>query len=223
MTAAELRSVCLRPVLVAILFVGEAGPGSCVQPLLELDQRQCAEQRYGAEQGCPNLEEPFSRQLVRLLHDGNPVPSCVVVLRLISNIGWTTRVAEQQHGAVRCVPEVAPNYGANMRAATTLILDVSNRLQSRRGTGQSLARLNRQLDKLLSMNPDNASGRHILVKDLFAQLRRQGGPTAFTTHLRMWLSWVASDMQFSVSGLARRRHLAVNSQLAPPQGIRAWN
>lgn len=118
-------------------------------------------------------DEPFSWQMWQLLRMGVNIEQLVSTVRLLLEIGWTTLPAEQQHGSLASIRRWHPEYSMETLVGRAFLMQLRRLLPSMSEDEKALARLSKQLDRVLAKNPSAAGGRQEYVAELFAHLRER--------------------------------------------------
>ena len=117
-----------------------------------------------AAQACP--DEPVSKNPWRLLHKGINRNQLIAAVEALSEAGWTSLPAEQQHDSLAILHKWHPNYGTDMLMSRALLLQATRLLPAATKEEKEAAKLQARIQKVLRAQPDKISGRHMLVSSM---------------------------------------------------------
>ena len=170
--------------------------------------------------------DPFSCQMWHLLRRGFSFQQLVNTLLLMQDVPWTSMLVEQQHASLACLMRFHPEYGANTLVGRALVLQLRRLLPSESAEEKLLRSYTHQLMKLSAKNPEKASGRHAMISELFAMVRKRvqmGLPKhqeadrdIFRCHVAWWNRCSAAqrrdfELRASLTAAQKRRENAAES------------
>ena len=123
--------------------------------------------RNMADGDCP--EEPMSKSLWVLWHDKTiKKEQLVQVVKLLSEVGWTSLPCEQQHGSLAQLKRYHPDYSVNTLISRGLMHQTARLLPKASAEEKRITAISQRIAKLAKSNPNKIGGSQMLVKAMVA-------------------------------------------------------
>ena len=218
LSADQLRDACIVAGHITVHFLWRRvlHPASCMPWSLcrgdiEQNLRDLAASDYP--------DDAVGQQLWTLLQADFNIEQLKGVVRCLAEVGWTSLVAEQQHGSLAAFRKHHAEYGTETLITRSFLMQVSRLLPKQSAEDRRISSTLRRLRKLESSDPSKASGRHEMLKSLLniAYKKKAEGNEAFdmpTTDLnKHWFSrhsayWAQQSLRARAQWTARARHAA---------------
>ena len=98
-------------------------------------------------------------------------------MELVADLSWVTKVAESQHARHANIKKFHPEYSLSTILSRTTVCQLNLLMPKPSKDEAVLARLEKQLAKLLTRNPRKSHGKAIFIKELF-DLARENASAA---------------------------------------------
>lgn len=115
---------------------------------------------------CPH--ELVSSKIWRLLRMGFPAEELELGVRLMGQLGWSTKVVEQGHAAASVVMKCHRQYGSHTMQGRSFLVQARPLLQGD-VEDKVIGQLRERIHKLERLQPQRVGGRHMYMKSLREQ------------------------------------------------------
>ena len=176
LSGAELRDITIRAAHISVahfydnvITVAEREPWCLAagDPATKL--------RHLAQQ--PEPVEMTTYKIWCLVTTGGITRDLIEAMELVADLSWVTKVAESQHARLANIKKFHPEYTLSTILSRTTVCQLNLLMPKPSKDEAVLARLEKQLAKLLTRNPRKSHGKAIFIKELF-DLARENASAA---------------------------------------------